>query len=75
MRGSWSIKAVLPTLGVEGYDALEEVRSGTDAQAAYMESIAPDTTPERGQSLQEALLAYCTRDTEAMMIAMDRLRR
>lgn len=75
MRGSWSIKAVLPTLGVPGYDALGEVRSGTDAQAGYIEAIDPATTAERHADLRTALLAYCARDTEAMMIVLDRLTR
>jgi hypothetical protein len=75
MRGSWSVKAVLPTLGVPGYDELGEIRSGTDAQAGYLETIDPDTSSERREALRLALLAYCERDTEAMMIVLDRLTR
>lgn len=73
MRGSWSIKAVLPTLGVPGYAELGSVQSGTDAQSAYLEAIAPETGGERRQNLRESLLDYCARDTEAMMIVLDRL--
>jgi hypothetical protein len=73
MRGSWSIKAVLPTLGVPGYDDLGEVRSGTDAQAGYLEAIDPATDDERREALRVALLAYCERDTEAMRVVLDRL--
>jgi hypothetical protein len=52
MRGSWSIKAVLPTIAADlGYDSLIEVKSGTDAQAAYAEAIDPATTPERREAI------------------------
>lgn len=73
MHGSWSIKAVLPTLGTDGCDALSEVKSGTDAQAVYLEAIAPVTTDNRREALRQSLLAYCARDTEAMMIVLGRL--
>jgi hypothetical protein len=73
MRGSWSLKAVLPTLGVAGYDELDEVKSGTDAQAGYLEAIDPATDAERRDALRQALLAYCERDTEAMLVVLDRL--
>lgn len=75
MRGSWSLKAVLPALGVPGYDDLAEVRSGTDAQAGYLEAIDPSTSDDRRDALMRALLAYCERDTEAMLIVLDRLTR
>lgn len=73
-RGSWSIKAVLPTLAPElGYDQLVDVKSGTDAQAGYVEAISPATTPARRASIRAALLAYCERDTLAMKIVLERL--
>lgn len=75
MRGSWSLKAVLPTLGVPGYDDLGEVRTGTDAQAGYLEAIDPATSDERREALRVALLAYCERDTEAMLVILHRLTR
>ncbi|QXQ07640.1 DUF2779 domain-containing protein [Sphingosinicellaceae bacterium] len=66
MRGSWSIKAVLPTLAPElGYDNLD-VRSGTDAQDGYLKAIDPPATFEQKAAICGALLAYCRRDTEAM---------
>lgn len=70
MRGSWSIKQVLPTLAAIGYDDLVEVKSGTDAQAGYLEAIDPATTPERAAALRDALLGYCRRDTEAMVTVL-----
>ena len=75
MRGSWSIKAVLPTLAAIGYDDLVEVKSGTDAQTAYFEAIDPDTAPERAAAIRDALLDYCRRDTEAMVQVLTALTR
>ena len=75
MRGSWSLKAILPTLGVGGYEHLVEVKSGTDAQAGYLEAIDPGTSPARRAALREALLDYCRRDTDAMMIVLEALTR
>ncbi len=68
MRGSWSIKAILPTIGADiDYSNLVEVRDGEAAQSAYLEAIHADTTTERRAILREALLAYCRLDTEAMV--------
>ncbi len=75
MMGSWSLKNVLPTLDKTGYADLEEVKSGTDAQAGYLEAIDPSTSPERAAALRDSLLRYCKRDTEAMMIVLDALTR
>lgn len=74
MRGSWSIKAVLPTIAADlGYDTLVEVKSGTDAQAGYAEAINPATTAARREAIRIALRDYCRRDTEAMVVVLDRL--
>jgi hypothetical protein len=70
MLGSWSLKAVLPTLAAVGYEDLVEVKSGTDAQAGYLEAIDPATDSARAAALREALLDYCKRDTEAMMMVL-----
>jgi hypothetical protein len=68
MLGSWSIKAVLPTVAADmRYSVLEEIREGTTASQAYLEAIQPDTTQERRQELRERLLEYCKHDTEAMV--------
>ena len=67
MRGSWSIKAVLPTIAPDlAYDNLE-VANGGMAQDAFTEIIHPYTLPERRQQLRDALLLYCERDTVAMV--------
>lgn len=68
MRGSYSVKKVLPTHVPQlAYDTLGEVRSGDGARAAYAEAIRPATTPARRAEIERALLAYCRRDTEAMV--------
>jgi hypothetical protein len=68
MHGSWSLKAILPTIGAGiDYSNLDEVRDGEAAQAAYLEAIHAGTEPERRDALRAALLAYCKLDTEAML--------
>ena len=68
MRGSWSIKAVVPTVVPElSYDDLGEVHEGTGAQAAFEEAIRPETPRERREDLRRKLLTYCERDTEVMV--------
>jgi hypothetical protein len=48
------------------YGALEDVRDGADAQAAYLEAIASGAAETRRAVLREALQRYCRLDTEAM---------
>lgn len=68
MVGSWSIKAVLPTIAPDlDYGSLEEVQDGGQAQVAFGEAIADETTQDRREQLRDGLLAYCERDTEAMV--------
>ena len=67
MKGSWSIKAVLPTVAPDlKYDEME-VGDGIEAQLAYSEIIYPDTPQKRKQELTEGLREYCTLDTLAMV--------
>lgn len=67
MLGSWSIKAVLPTIAPDlDYGDLE-VGDGDAVQMAYREAIAPDTTAHRREELRSRMLAYCERDTLAMV--------
>lgn len=68
MKGSWSIKAVLPTIDPElAYDTLGEVQEGSGAQEAFMEIIDPGTAPERKAQLVADLERYCAHDTWAMV--------
>ncbi|RJQ69359.1 MAG: DUF2779 domain-containing protein [Desulfobacteraceae bacterium] len=67
MRGSWSLKAVLPTIAPElAYNDLE-VGDGGMAQEAFGEILHPETRPARVQELRKALRAYCERDTRALV--------
>jgi hypothetical protein len=68
MRGSFSIKAVLPTVAPHlSYDGLGEVKDGISAQAAFEEAIDVGTATSRRQQLEQQLLAYCALDTLAMV--------
>lgn len=67
MKKSWSIKSVLPTIAPDlAYDGLA-VANGMMAQQAYLEMMAPLTSPERRDEIRTGLLTYCQRDTEAMV--------
>ena len=73
-HGSYSIKAVLPALVPElGYDDLE-IQEGGHASVAFAQMIAPETEGAERERLRQALLAYCRRDTEAMVRIFDALR-
>jgi hypothetical protein len=68
MLGSWSIKAVLPTVAPDlSYAALGEVKDGFAAQNAYFEAIDPKTSETRRAALRRALLDYCRQDTLALV--------
>jgi Domain of unknown function(DUF2779) len=68
MQGSWSIKAVLPTIAPDlSYETLGEVRDGLGAQTAYYEAIASGTSESRRATLRRALLDYCRQDTQALV--------
>ncbi len=71
-QGSWSIKAVLPTIGAGDYSALE-VADGSQAQLAYLEAIDPKTAPGRAAALGGAMRAYCAQDTLAMIHVLKHL--
>jgi hypothetical protein len=68
MLGSWSIKAVIPTINADmDYAKLEGIREGTAASDGFIEAIDPGTTAERKSELEEQLRRYCRFDTEAMV--------
>ena len=66
-HGKFSIKKVLPALvpGL-GYGDLE-IQEGSLASMAYAEMIAPGTPAKWRREIRKNLLAYCERDTEAMV--------
>ncbi len=66
-HGSFSIKSVVPALIPHlGYDDLA-IADGTLASMAYAEMLRPETAQERKQEIRENLLAYCARDTLAVV--------
>lgn len=68
MRGSWSIKAVLPTVAPDmNYGSLGSVQEGAGASEAFLEIIDPDTTEARRLELRQDLLQYCAFDTLALV--------
>ena len=69
MRGSWSIKSVVPTIAPElGYEHLDEVQEGGGAQLAFLALRSGTLTEEKAEKLRAALLRYCKHDTWAMVI-------
>ena len=72
-KGSWSIKAVLPTVSDFDYGQLEGVQHGGDAIAAYQEATNPETTIERREQLRAQLSKYCEMDTLGMFWVWERL--
>ena len=76
-KGSFSLKVVLPTLCPDvTYDGLP-IADGSTAQlelARLLYGESPVPTQERDE-LRAALLAYCERDTWAMVVLHQKLRR
>lgn len=69
MKGSWSFKAVLPTIDASlDYGNLEGVQEGSGAQLAFLEMVAPGTEESRRDELRRQLLSYCGRDTWGMVV-------
>lgn len=70
MKGSASIKAVLPALVPDmSYDDLD-IGNGGDAMTVFANMLGGAYTPQETAKLREDLLAYCARDTEGMVALM-----
>ena len=68
MRGSWSLKKVLPTVAPDlTYGGLDIVSEGSEAEDAFMELLSPDIEPARRDAVRAALLEYCELDTLALV--------
>jgi hypothetical protein len=68
MKGSWSLKTMLPTIAPDlDYSKLDEVQEGGAAQSAFLETIDPQTPQERREKLIGALREYCRMDTLALV--------
>ncbi len=69
MHGSWSIKAVVPTIAPElTYQSLDEVQEGDGAQLAFLKLRSRQLSRERDSVLRSALLRYCAHDTWVMVV-------
>lgn len=67
-QGSWSLKAVAPTIAAQlDYENLDGVADGGAAVEAYNEAISPITSATRKREIEEELRRYCGRDTEALV--------
>lgn len=76
MKGSWSIKVVLPTVAPDlHYGDLEEVQDGMAAGRAYQEIIHGETEEDRREKLDQAMREYCKLDTLAMVLLAHFLQR
>jgi hypothetical protein len=69
MRGSFSIKRILPVIAADlDYSQLEDVADGTGAQLAYLAAALSLPSPaENPGKLAAQLRTYCCQDTWAMV--------
>ena len=67
-QGSWSIKAVLPSICPDlDYADLDGIQNGGMAMEAYAEALNAGTTSERKAEIVHQLHAYCALDTLALV--------
>ncbi|MFH7325859.1 DUF2779 domain-containing protein [Desulfurivibrio sp. C05AmB] len=67
MRGSWSLKAVLPTIAPDLDYSNLPVADGLMAQEAFQEIMRPETKVRRRNQLRRQLVEYCGLDTLALV--------
>ena len=74
-RGSFGIKSVLPALVPElRYDGLDIAEGGTASAQLMRILLKPEAMEDmERERVRNALLAYCSRDTEAMVALTERL--
>jgi hypothetical protein len=73
-KGSFSIKDVLPAMIEDlNYNDLQ-IQEGSQAATAFVEMLDPATSRCRRLELEDALKAYCKRDTYAMVRLFQKLR-
>ena len=66
--GSFSIKRVVPALVAGfGYGDLDEIAEGAEAARAIARLASGDLDDQESSRLRAALLAYCKRDTQALI--------
>ena len=66
MKGSWSIKKLLPTVTNLSYKDLG-VQNGGMAQEAYKQLVSDEMAEKEKQEIRKNLLKYCEQDTWAMV--------
>ena len=70
-HGSFSIKSVLPVLAPDmGYGGLD-IQLGLVAAIDFGRMVSENTPTEEKEKIKQALLAYCEKDTEAMVRILD----
>ena len=72
-RGRYSLKSVLPAVAPDLDYADLDLADGLAATAAYARMTAPGTTEPEKARIRQSLLAYCQRDTAAMVRVYDAL--
>lgn len=72
-RGRYSLKAALPAVAPDLNYADLDLSDGLAAAAAYARMTAPGTPEGERARIRQSLLAYCQRDTEAMVRVYDAL--
>ncbi len=73
LHGSFSIKATLPAI-CPGLDYADlAIADGASAAQAWLRMIRPELSTEERLGIRSALLAYCARDTFAMLRIRDAL--
>ena len=70
-HGSFSIKSVLPALVPEMSYGDLEIQHGLIAAIDFLRMVAAETEKVEKDQIRQALLAYCQRDTEAMVRVFD----
>jgi predicted RecB family nuclease len=66
-QGSYSMKAVAPSIAPELTYGDLDIADGGDASAAFYRIVAdPTLLPEARRKLRQSLLKYCQRDTLAL---------
>jgi hypothetical protein len=69
MKGSFSIKKVLPTVAPDlRYEDLEDIQEGTAAQVGYLHAAFEPLGKKQRENLVKNALAYCEQDTWAMVL-------
>lgn len=67
MKGSWSVKEVLPTITSDsGYKQMQLVSNGKEAQQRFAEYVFQCNDEDRRVELRTALLDYCGLDSKAL---------